>query len=66
MRSSRSPASSPSAPRARAPTGWAASWPAGPAAIAPFRREPYRWTEVEPTLEDVFIHLMSEARDNFQ
>ena len=36
------------------------------AAIAPFRRDPYRWTEVEPTLEDVFIHLMSDARDNFQ
>ncbi len=27
-------------------------------AIQPFRREPYRWTEVPPTLEDVFIHLM--------
>ncbi|HEX5776834.1 MAG TPA: ABC transporter ATP-binding protein [Caulobacteraceae bacterium] len=36
------------------------------AAIAPFRREPYRWSEVEPTLEDVFIHLMSDAPDNFQ
>lgn len=36
------------------------------AAIKPFRRDPYRWTEVEPTLEDVFIHLMGEARDNFQ
>ena len=36
------------------------------AAIAPYRREPYRWTEVEPTLEDVFIHLMGDARDNFQ
>ena len=31
------------------------------AAINPYRREPYRWTEVSPTLEDVFIHLMSEA-----
>jgi ABC-2 type transport system ATP-binding protein len=28
------------------------------AAIAPFRRDPYRWTEVAPTLEDVFINLM--------
>ena len=28
------------------------------AAIRPFRRDPYRWTEVQPTLEDVFIHLM--------
>jgi ABC-2 type transport system ATP-binding protein len=27
-------------------------------AIAPFRREPFRWTEVPPTLEDVFIQLM--------
>ena len=26
--------------------------------LAPYRREPYRWTEVAPTLEDVFIHLM--------
>jgi ABC-2 type transport system ATP-binding protein len=34
-------------------------------AIAPFRREPWHWTEVEPTLEDVFIHLMQreQARD---
>ncbi len=30
------------------------------AAIAPYRRDPYRWTEVPPTLEDVFIHLMRE------
>jgi len=29
-------------------------------AIAPFRREPWRWVEVEPSLEDVFIHLMRE------
>jgi len=28
------------------------------AAIAPFRREPYKWIEVAPTLEDVFINLM--------
>jgi len=26
--------------------------------LGPYRREPYRWTEVPPTLEDVFIHLM--------
>jgi ABC-2 type transport system ATP-binding protein len=26
--------------------------------LAPYRRDPYRWTEVQPTLEDVFIHLM--------
>jgi ABC-2 type transport system ATP-binding protein len=31
-------------------------------AIEPFRREPWRWVEVEPSLEDVFIHLMSSAR----
>ena len=34
------------------------------AAIEPFRRDPYRWTEVPPTLEDVFIHLMGEAGGN--
>jgi ABC-2 type transport system ATP-binding protein len=28
------------------------------AAIAPFRKAPYRWAEVPPSLEDVFIHLM--------
>ncbi len=28
------------------------------AAIKPYRRDPYRWTEVQPTLEDVFINLM--------
>lgn len=36
------------------------------AAIAPFQREPWRWSEVSPTLEDVFIHLMGQSRDNFQ
>ena len=30
------------------------------AAIAPFRRDPFRWNEVPPTLEDVFIDLMRE------
>ena len=30
-------------------------------AIAPYRREPYHWTEVAPTLEDVFINLMRTA-----
>jgi ABC-2 type transport system ATP-binding protein len=29
-------------------------------AIAPYREDPWRWTEVSPTLEDVFIHLMRE------
>ncbi len=32
--------------------------------IAPFRREPYRWSEVPPTLEDVFIHLMRQQNGN--
>lgn len=36
------------------------------AAIAPLRREPYRWTEVPPTLEDVFIQLMGRSEDNFR
>jgi ABC-2 type transport system ATP-binding protein len=30
-------------------------------AIEPYRRDPYRWNEVPPTLEDVFIHLMQSA-----
>jgi ABC-2 type transport system ATP-binding protein len=30
------------------------------AAIQPFRRDPWRWAEVPPSLEDVFIHLMRE------
>jgi ABC-2 type transport system ATP-binding protein len=33
-------------------------------ALEPYRREPLRWTQTEPTLEDVFIHLMSKAEDN--
>jgi ABC-2 type transport system ATP-binding protein len=33
-------------------------------AIEPFRKEPWRWVEVEPSLEDIFIHLMSSARPN--
>jgi ABC-2 type transport system ATP-binding protein len=36
------------------------------AAIAPYRGEPYRWREVEASLEDVFIHLMDTAKDNYQ
>jgi len=35
------------------------------AAIAPFDHPPWRWQEVPPTLEDVFIHLMGQAEDNF-
>jgi ABC-2 type transport system ATP-binding protein len=34
-------------------------------AIAPWREAPFRWTEVEPTLEDVFIQMMGHAEDNF-
>ncbi|MDI1364971.1 MAG: ABC transporter ATP-binding protein, partial [bacterium] len=36
------------------------------AAIAPYRQPPLVWTEVQPTLEDVFIRLMSGAEDTFQ
>jgi ABC-2 type transport system ATP-binding protein len=32
-------------------------------AIAPYRKAPYRWTEVPPTLEDVFIHLMGSRQE---
>ena len=35
------------------------------AALAPYRRAPFAWTEIEPTLEDVFIHLMGKTSDNF-
>jgi ABC-2 type transport system ATP-binding protein len=36
------------------------------AAIAPYRKPPLVWTEVSPTLEDVFIRLMATSQDNFQ
>jgi len=37
------------------------------AAIAPYRQCPnLEWKHSEPSLEDVFIDLMSRARDNFQ
>ena len=36
------------------------------AAIAPYRRDPFRWTEVAATLEDVFIQLMDGSEDNFR
>ncbi len=37
------------------------------AAIAPYReRKGLTWTKSEPSLEDVFIDLMSRAKDNFQ
>jgi ABC-2 type transport system ATP-binding protein len=34
------------------------------ALIAPYRREPWRWTEVEPTLEDVFIRLLHGQQEH--
>jgi ABC-2 type transport system ATP-binding protein len=37
------------------------------AAIAPHRNDPkISWKEIDPSLEDVFIGLMSRARDNMQ
>src|SRR6476660_7370767 len=37
------------------------------AAIEPYRkRKNLQWTKSEPSLEDVFIDLMSKAQDNFQ
>jgi ABC-2 type transport system ATP-binding protein len=37
------------------------------ASIAPFKADGrYRWQQAEPTLEDVFIHLMDNVADNFQ
>jgi ABC-2 type transport system ATP-binding protein len=35
------------------------------AAIAPYRKPGLTWTEARPTIEDVFIHLMNQAEDNF-
>ena len=34
-------------------------------AIAPFRTSPYEWRRINSGLEEVFIHLMSRASDNF-
>jgi ABC-2 type transport system ATP-binding protein len=37
------------------------------AAIAPWRADPaLTWSRTEPSLEDVFIHLMGKAEDNFR
>ncbi|HEY9234098.1 MAG TPA: ABC transporter ATP-binding protein, partial [Phenylobacterium sp.] len=36
------------------------------AALAPYRRAPYRWAEVAPSLEDVFIRLMETSEDNYR
>ena len=35
-------------------------------ALEPYRRPPFKWAKTEPTLEDVFIHLMAGVEDNFQ
>jgi ABC-2 type transport system ATP-binding protein len=34
-------------------------------AIEPFRKPPYEWQQVRSGLEDAFIHLMGDAKDNF-
>jgi ABC-2 type transport system ATP-binding protein len=34
-------------------------------AIAPFRTEGYEWKPIKSGLEDVFIHLMDQSKDNF-
>jgi ABC-2 type transport system ATP-binding protein len=34
-------------------------------AIAPFRTPPYEWHRINSGLEEVFIHLMDRAPDNF-
>jgi len=34
-------------------------------AIVPFRTEQYEWSRIGPDLEDVFIHLMDKAQDNY-
>ncbi len=36
------------------------------ASISKYRQAPYDWHQVESGLEDVFIHLMGESRDNFE
>jgi ABC-2 type transport system ATP-binding protein len=35
-------------------------------ALAPYKRDPYKWRETQPTLEDAFIHLMGQAEDNYK
>ena len=35
------------------------------AAIAPYRAGDYEWEQVKSSLEDVFIHLMDQSKDNF-
>jgi ABC-2 type transport system ATP-binding protein len=33
-------------------------------AVKPFQTEPYQWHQIEPSLEDVFIHRMDKAPNN--
>jgi ABC-2 type transport system ATP-binding protein len=41
--------------------------PALEATIAPYReRQGWHWQHSDPSLEDVFIELMTRAKDNFQ
>ncbi len=35
-------------------------------ALSPYRQAPYRWGEVKPSLEDVFIQLMSRETESVQ
>lgn len=35
-------------------------------ALEPWKRDPFVWKETKPTLEDAFIHLMGQSKDNFQ
>ncbi len=32
-------------------------------AIAPFRTDEYKWRQIEPGLEDIFIHLMERSKE---
>ena len=36
------------------------------AAIAVYRGKDFKWEKSQPSLEDVFIDLMSQAKDNFK
>jgi len=35
-------------------------------AIQPWMKTPYQWTQIESSLEDVFISLMEKSQDNFK
>ena len=34
-------------------------------AIQPFQTPAYEWQKITPSLEDAFIHFMSDQKDNF-